>query len=155
MARSGWLFLLLLPLGCTPPTVPAGDDGWPSQSFQVTGSVALEARAALARDTVRVVLLLSNRGSAAGRAEFGVCAFGVQGIGRHGPAWDNHPADGIGCADFGLVVELAPGQSREIPVYRNAAATIRAGGAAGYYEVTVIVRESGALRRLRAGGLTL
>ena len=155
MPRSRWLVLLILSMGCgSPPTAPSGD-GWPWQTLSVSGDVALEPRTSLARDTVQVTLSFRNRGATGARVEFGVCAFGVQGIGRHGATWDNHPLASVGCAEFGLVVQLAPGESRVIPVYRNAAAHIRELAPADYYWVSIFIRQGGVLQRLAAGGLEL
>jgi hypothetical protein len=154
MSRAACLLLLLLPIGCGSSTAPSSD-GWPWQTLSVTGSVSLRGTAELSRDTVQVRLVLQNQGKTSARVEFGVCAFGVQGIGRHGAAWDNHPAPNVGCADFALLVELAPGQSREIPVYRNSATQIRQLAPSDYYRVSILVRQAGALRRVAAGGLDL
>ena len=154
MARSGWLFLLLVTISCNANTAPSSD-GWPWQTLSVSGSVSLQGRAELAHDTVQVQLVLQNRGGTGARVEFGVCAFAVQGIGRHGAEWDNHPRPNAGCAPFGLIVDLEPGESRQIPVYRNAAAQIRELAPSDYYEISIVVREKGTLRRLPAGGLRL
>jgi hypothetical protein len=154
MSRTGWLLALLVSLGCSSPTEPS-TDGWPWHSLSVSGNVQLAGQSDLARDTIRVRLTLRNEGSTNARVEFGVCAFGVQGIGRHGAKWDNHPAADAACADFALVVDLKPGESREIPVYRSTAARIRELVPRDYYQVSIFIRQEGVLRRLPAGGLEL
>jgi hypothetical protein len=154
MSRSGWLLALLGSIGCSSPTAPIAD-GWPWHNVSVSGDVLLVGRADLARDTVQVGLRLRNRGSTSARVEFGVCAFAVQGIGRHGAQWNNHPAPNMSCADFALVLDLQPGESREIPVYRKTAARIRELVPRDYYEVYIFMRQEGVLRRLPAGGLDL
>jgi hypothetical protein len=78
-----------------------------------------------------------------------------QGIGRHGAEWNNHPAPNVACADFGLVVDLEPGESREIPVYRNPVARLREVVPNDYYWVSILIRQGKNLRRLQAGGIEL
>jgi hypothetical protein len=155
--RAGWAILVLAAAGCGSSTGPSYADGWPWHTLSVSGDVAFEGKAALVSDTVAVTLTARNRGTGAAHVEFGVCAFLVQGIGRHGGEWDNHPAPGVACFDFAIVMELAPGESRAIPVYRNAAALIRAKVPGDYYEVSIGFRATGgaALRRVGGGGLTL
>lgn len=154
MDRTGLLVLLLVLAGCGSPTAP-GSDGWPWHSMNVTGQVAFEGRSQLTHDTVEVRLVLSNRGSAGAEIKFGVCAFAVEGIGQHGMSWDNHPAQGMACADFALLVTLVPGESRSIPIYRGAASQIRAAVPSDYYRITIGFREGGTMRRIPGGGLTL
>lgn len=154
MPRAGWLLALLASAGCTSSTAPSSD-GWPWHTLSVSGAVSLVGYSELSSDTVRVRVTFRNQGTTAARVEFGVCAFAVQGIGRHGAKWDNHPAPNEACADFGLLVELQPGETREVPVYRNAAAHIRLSVPRDYYTITVFVRQAGTLQRLSAGGLQL
>jgi hypothetical protein len=154
MSRPWWLLAMFASTACSSSTAPSSDD-WPWQDLSVSGSVSLVGRSELSRDTVQVRLIFRNQGSTAARVEFGVCAFGVLGKGRHGAEWDNHPAPNVGCAAFGLVVELKPGESREIPVYRNPATRIRESVPRDYYNVTILTRQGGVLRRLSAGGLEL
>jgi len=154
MARTAWLPVALLCAGCASTTSPSSD-GWPVHSVRVTGNVQLGGNAELLRDTVRVRLMMRNQGSTAARVEFGVCAFAVQGTGRHGGKWDNHPAPNAACADFGLEVELRPGENREIPVYQSLATRIRELVPSDYYQVSILIRREGVLRRLAAGGLEL
>jgi hypothetical protein len=115
--------------------------------LSVTGSVSLRGKAELSRDTVQVRLVMQNQGNTNAQVEFGVCAFGVQGIGRHGARWDNHPEPNVGCAEFALVLDLEPGQIREIPVYRNAATLIRQLAPSDYYRVSILIRQA-----VRCGG---
>ena len=155
MARTGWLVGLLLSAGCAAPITAPTSDGWPWHELTVSGNVQLSGHSDLARDTVQVRLILRNQGSSSARVEFGVCAFAIQGVGRHGAAWDNHPAPNAACADFGLVVDLKGGESREFPVYRSAAARILNLVPSDYYRVSIYIRQDGVLRRLAAGGLEL
>ncbi|HEV8195172.1 MAG TPA: hypothetical protein VGP87_00925 [Gemmatimonadales bacterium] len=154
MSRPGWLLVALLACGCGSTTAPSTDD-WPWHNLSVSGTVSLAGQSQLSGDTVQVRLTFRNQGSTAARVEFGVCAFGVQGVGRHGAEWDNHPAPNVSCANFGLVVDLKPGESRDIPVYRATASHIRESVPRDYYNISILVREAGVLRRFRAGGLEL
>jgi hypothetical protein len=61
----------------------------------------------------------------------------------------------VGCVDLALLVTLEPGESREIPVYRNTAAQLREVVPSDYYWVSILIRQEGKLRRLPAGGLEL
>ena len=154
MYRTGWLALLLLAPGCGTSTEPTGD-GWPWHSLSVTGKVGFEGHSTLIGDTVQVRLVFQNLESAAAQVEFGVCAFLIEGVGDHGAKWDNRPDPGIGCADLALVLDLAPGERRSIPVYRGEVARLRSKVPSGYYRISIGFREAGALKLVSGGGITL
>ena len=155
MARAGYWLALLAAFGCNSATTAPSSDGWPWHSLTISGDVRLTGQVELARDTVQLRVVLRNQGHTGARVEFGVCAFAIQAVGRHGALWDNHPAPNVGCVDLGLLVTLEPGESRAIPVYRNAAAQIRQQVPSDYYQVSIFIRQDGTLRRLPAGGLEL
>ena len=138
-------------LACSSPTEP-DLGGMPIHVVRIYGNLDIQAFTQLQRDTVVVTLVVTNRGTTAGRLEFGACSFAVQGVGSEG-SWDNRLPPNSGCIDIGLGLELNARETNERVVLRASATELRGGRAPDTYNVTVYY-DSGMSRdlaRSRAG----
>ncbi len=149
------LLLVLLCGSCSGTTEPDLTELIGDRSLEIPGALDFGARSTLESDTVRVFLRVTNTGNSPGTLLYGCGSFAVLGVGPGGATWDNRIPPGAACIDIGIVLQLGPGETRDVSAFQRSAQEIRTDFPRGSYRVSVFLRQDGSLRRLDAGSLTL
>ena len=133
----------VLTSGCVGGTDPGSDFGgdWPFHTVEASGTVAFRGRTDTRNDSVHVVLVLINLGGDSTRVRHGMCSFAVLAEGPESVSWDNRPPPNTVCFDIGLVVQLRPGEAKELTVLQEPVRSILADSLpAGLYRFSIFYR---------------
>jgi len=149
------LLVLVLFCGACSGTTEPDLGGMPIQTVTRVGNLTLSGRTEIANDTVVVTLSVRNLDDSTSALEHGVCSFAVQGVGPGGATWDNRIPPDAACIGIGIVLQLDPGATENMVVFRRPVPELRATVPQGRYEVTIWFREDGSLRRIDTGSITL
>ena len=154
MRRSYAIGLIAVLASCS--TVAAPDfGGMPIHFVMVYGTLDLSASTQVRDDSVVVTLVVTNRGTTAGRVEHGECSFAVRGAGARGQ-WDNRLPPNGACPDPLYTITVPQGETRERTILRRSVDDLRNARSADVYDVTVYYRagNDSDLTELRAGRVT-
>jgi hypothetical protein len=102
-----------------------------------------------------VFLTLINQGLDSAKMVFGACSFLVEGVSHQGSQLNDPGPAPANCPSIQFRANLAPGEQRDIPLYRQSLAVLRAERPAGIYFLSIYFRRDEELHGRSAGSLKL